>query len=214
MSNLNDFAILSNSDVGKRIPDDFANSETPKFKFNYLVQFKFRSSKPAEEGTLDVATNTFAVRQMGRPTPVIQYQDVNYYGYRTKVATKIDFSTFNISFYDDAPGRAHNIFETYMESVSSLVRISNANNVENGQTIIELPENDFLGPIEHIDLKHFHMKKNTIYRFHNPKITNFMLDELDMTQSEVAAVTMSFVYDAFHILESPRGQGGQNAGRG
>lgn len=215
MPNLDDFVILSNSSgAAKRIPDDFANSEIPKFKFNFLLQFKFRSNAPAVQGSMDVRSNEFAVRQMGRPTPVIQYQDVNYYGFRTKVATRVDFSTFNVTFYDDAPGRAHNIFETYMESVSSLVNIQNANNVESGQTIIELPDSDFLGPIEHIDLKHFHMQKNTIYRFHNPKITNFMLDELDMTQSEVAAVTMSFVYDAFHILESPRGQGGQNSGRG
>lgn len=206
MANLDDFAILSNSsEVSKRIPDGFANDETPKYKFNFLIKFTFRTFNAYNGGQLDVAENGFAIRQMGRPTPVINYQDINYYGFRTKVATKVDFSTFNVTFYDDGPGRAHKIFEEYMKSISSIVNISDSKNVTQGQTIIELPDNDFLGPIEHIDLLHFHQRKNTIYRFHNPKITNIMLDELDMTQSEVSSVTMSFVYDAFHILESPNG---------
>jgi len=197
--------------MDKRIPDDFANTETPKYKFNFLLKFKFRSAPPNTQGTLDINTNTFAVRQMGRPNPVIQYQDVNYYGFRTKVATRTDFSVFNVSFYDDGPGRAHDLFETYMESISSLVKVPNANALAGKQTVIELPDSDFLGPIEHIELIHYHQMKHTRYRFQNPKVTNFLLDELDMTQSEVSTVTLSFVYDSFYIVDSPRGGGTTNA---
>lgn len=202
MPNLNDFAILSNSAVGKRIPDSFANTQTPKYKFNFLIKFEFRSFSARHTGSEDVMTNEFAVKQMGRPNPVINYQDVNYYGFRTKVPTRIDFSVFNVSFYDDGEGRSHSIFEEYMKAISPLVRIENSKNVQGAQTIIELPDDDFLGPIDHIDLIHFHQGKDTIYRFHNPKITNFLLDELDMTQSEVSSVSMAFVYDAFHMIKS------------
>lgn len=209
MDKLGDFAILSESGkFGKLIPDSFANTETPKYKFNFTIKFKYRSGINAYDGNgLDVESNAFAVRQMGRPSPIINYQDVNYYGFRTKVATRTDFSVFNVSFYDDGPGRAHRIFEEYMKAVSPLVKIENANMlpISGAQTIIELPDADYLGPIEHIELKHYHKKNQTIYRFQNPKITNFMLDDLDMTQSEVSSVSLSFVYDAFYMVESPQG---------
>lgn len=208
MASLRDFSILSEGEFGKVIPDSFANSETPKYKFNFTIKFKFRDGISAYDGgSLEVEDNGFAVRQMGRPSPIVNYQDVNYYGFRTKVATRVDFSVFNVSFYDDGPGRAHKIFEEYMKAISSIVTVANASTLpfSGTQTIKELPDSNFLGPIEHVELKHFHQKKETIYRFQNPKITNFMLDELDMTQSEVSSVSLAFVYDSFYIVTSPDG---------
>lgn len=201
---MRDFAILSNdSVVGKKIQDGFANNETPKYKFNFFVKFNFRTGFGGHPGGLSIADNLFALKQMGRPSPIIQYSDINYYGFRTKVATRTDFGVFNLTFYDDGPGRAHNVFETYMSTVSSIVNISSANNLDAGQTITALPDFAGLGPIENITLIHRHAGKDTKYIFQNPKITNFLLDELDMTQSEVTSVNMAFVYDSYYIAESP-----------
>lgn len=201
---MRDFAILSNDrEVGKAIQDGFANNETPKYKFNFFAKFNFRTTEPVHPGGLSIEDNLFAIKQIGRPSPIIQYSDINYYGFRTKVATRTDFGVFNLTFYDDGPGRAHNILETYMATISPLTLVPNANNVISAQTIGHLPDAKELGPIENITLIHRHRGKDTKYIFHNPKITNFLLDELDMTQSEVTSVSMAFIYDTFYIAESP-----------
>jgi len=183
-----------------QIPDKFTTSESPKYKFLFWTKFKFRTESPTHQGTGNVETNAFAIKQMGRPNPIITYQDANYYGYRTKVATKTDFATFNMSFYDDSANRAHDLFEKYMQAVSPITQIGNANNLFGSQTIGELPNDARLGPIEEIELFHGYKGPNkTTYKFMNPRITNIMLDELDMLGSEVASVNLTFVYDSFHV---------------
>lgn len=215
MAEMKDFAILSNdTGVGKKIKDGFANNETPKYKFNFFVKFNFRTSPPAHEGGLSIEDNEFAIKQMGRPSPIIQYADINYYGFRTKVATRTDFGVFNMTFYDDGPGRAHDVFETYMSTISPIVNESSADGITDSQTIGFLPDFTELGPLKNITLIHKHLGKKTEYVFQNPKITNFLLDELDMTQSEVTSVNMAFVYDSFHIAESAaNGRGSNNGAR-
>lgn len=213
MAQMRDFAVLSDdTDVGKKIQDGFANDETPKYKFNFYLQFNFRTGFTGHQGGLSIEDNYFAIRQMGRPSPIVQYADINYYGFRTKVATRTDFGVFNVTFYDDGTGRAHNIFETYMETISPIVRKPDADDISDSQTIGELPNFAGLGPIKNIILLHTHQGRDTKYIFQNPKITNFLLDELDMTQSEVTSVSMAFVYDSYHVLESPARSAGQAGG--
>lgn len=189
----------------RQIKDDFAGVEKPKYKFNYLVQFEYRSLD-AERGGETIQTNPFPVKQMGRPSPIISYQDVNYYGFRTKVATKTDFATFNLSFYDDSSNVAHGIMEEYVRAVSPITRARDANVLRNFNTIGALDSGTELGPIKTVKLHHFYrnkgMRKKTTYYFFNPKVTNFMLDELDMTVSEVSSVTLTFNFDAFRIEQN------------
>lgn len=196
-NNLTQFALDT------KTPDPFSTTEPPKYKFLYTVQFEFRVHKPFHEGNDTMMSNLFAIRQMGRPSPIINYQDANYYGYRTKVATKTDFATFNMSFYDDTQNRAHEIFDKYMEAVSPITQNSNADSLLGLQTIGELEEVAKLGPIKRIILYHAYRgvynPKRTRYEFLNPKVTNVMLDELDMTTSEVSSVTLTFNYDSFTV---------------
>lgn len=181
------------------IPDDFARTEIPKFKFAFFVQFKFRQNAPDHEGTNAWSTNRFAIRQAGRPTPVIEYQPANYYGYRTQVATKITFNTFNISFYDDGNNRAHSLFYNYLQAISPITRYDNASMLDGKRTIG--PIDNRHGVLDHIIVYHNHQGVATEYKYLNPKITNVMLDELDMTTSEVATVNMTFNYDSVYITQ-------------
>lgn len=183
-----------------QIPDKFTTTESPKYKFLFFVKFTFRTASPIHSGTDELTTNAFAVKQAGRPTPVITYQDANYYGYRTKVATKVDFTTINLSFFDDSSNRSHSVFDSYINAVSPIVSINDANNLFDSQTIGALPDGAELGPIKHIEVIHgYKGPSRTTYKFLNPKITNVMLDELDMMGSEVSGVTLTFNYDAFNI---------------
>lgn len=186
------------------INDKFASTESPKLKFNFFVAFTFRSNSPGLQslGGLSLTSNWLALKQTGRITPVINYTDVNYYGYRTKVATKTDFSVLNISMYDDSMNRAHSIVDTYMEAVSPLTTRENAVDVKDYQTIGVLQQGSEMGIIQHIDVLHTSIRENTLYRFHNPKITNILTDELDMTTSDTATISMSFTFDGYKVTKT------------
>jgi len=71
-----------------------------------------------------------ALKTATRPQPTVTFQDVNFYNYRTKIATKVDYGTMVITFYDDIRNRAHDIFDLYLKSVSPIanndIRVNNA----------------------------------------------------------------------------------------
>lgn len=120
------------------IADDFGGADAPKFKFNFTVTIKFRNgipdteaSSPVEGDKIKLLQNmTFALKQATRPNPTINYQDVNFYNYRTKVATRMDYSTMSLTFYDDNKNRAHRVYEQYLKSVSPIANRQNANTLE------------------------------------------------------------------------------------
>jgi hypothetical protein len=201
MAQLQNFLVQNNE--GFSIPDDFAGKDSPKLKFNFGIEFTYRDNAafPQHPGSNSGLTNRFAVKQVGRITPVVNYQDVNLYGFRTKVATKVDFSVLNLTMYDDSGGNSLSVLKKYMETISPIVSEENADMLPSSQTIGPLEDNKELGPIKHIDLYHFHRQGMTQYKFNNPRITNILADELDMTASDIASLTISFNYDSYHIDE-------------
>jgi len=187
------------------IQDKFASNEAPKLKFNFFLKFEFRSINPGRQtsGELNLETNYLPIKTSGRITPVITYKDVNFYGYRSKVATRTDFSVLNVTLYDDTSNRSHSIIEAYMNAVSPL---ANAGGPERStlstlSTIGELDNGSELGVIKKITLLHVGNggASRTQYEFFNPKISNIIADELDMTASEVSLINMAFVYDGYKI---------------
>lgn len=210
---------------GSDILDKFAESESPKLKFNFFVRFSFRTNEggPINEsrsgsrgGGLSLATNLLAVKHATRINPTIEYADVNFYGYRTKVATKTDFGDVTLTFYDDSSNRTHTIIDTYMESVSPLVstnqggtgtsesQLSSRNYLEERQTIGALRNGSELGIIDKIEILHEGVNTLTTYRYANPKIRNIIADDLDMTISEVNTIAMTFTYDAYNVVKEDK----------
>jgi len=185
------------------IKDRFASSESPKLKFNFFVKFEFRSNSPQREslGGLSLETNYLAVKSAGRISPVINYYDVNYYGFRTKVATRTDFTTFNLTLYDDSSQRSHSVVDAYMKAVSPLADAPDADLVRELTTVQALEEGSELGIIKKMTLLHVAQggKKKTQYQFFNPKITNIIADELDMAASDPAFLNITFVYDGYRV---------------
>jgi len=126
--NLSYRAGIANTEQG--VIDKFSTIARPKLKFNFTVTFKFRNPTfiggvggKGDDGTMFDEV-TFALKQASRPNPTIMYQDVNFYNYRTKVATKVDYGTMQLTFYDDVQNNAHNLFEVYLKMISP---IANAN---------------------------------------------------------------------------------------
>jgi len=192
---------------GPDVRDRFATDDSPKLKFNYFVKFDFRYAAPAanSQGGLNLNSNYLALKQTGRITPIITYADVNYYGFRTKVATRTDFSVFNMTLYDDSANRAHSIIDAYMEAVSPLTTVTDPGLVREQQTIGALQSGSELGVIKEITVKQKSINQDTTYRFYNPKITNIMADELDMTVSDASTISMSFVFDGYNVIKSDTG---------
>lgn len=115
------------SGAERDIADDFGGTQQPKLKFNFTVSIKFREPIriPGIGNTEDEIMDemTFALKQAARPNPTIVYQDINYYNYRTKVATRTDFGTMQLTFYDDNQNLAHNLFERYLKSISPIANL-------------------------------------------------------------------------------------------
>lgn len=188
--------------------DNFGGLDYPKYKFNYTIQFVLaRDVTLKEVGSTEMAEMKFAVKTASRPKPAIDYQDANFYNFRTKVAVKTDYGVASITFYDDNKNRAHDILQNYLQAVSPISNFQSSNNLDtNGQSStasIGPLRRDRHGPITAIILTHHYNNGNgaarKTYTYRNPKIINFEFDELDMTASEVSTITMNFNYDTVNI---------------
>lgn len=206
------------------IPDQPAGiSGRPKLRFLFTASFIFRNGAlqrqiEGAEGNLvgndDMARMAFQLKQATRPNISVNYVDTNFYGYRTKIATKTDYGVVNLSFYDDPSDKAHSILTSYLRTISPISRVSNANLLGSSpfrtNTIGALQNSAALGPLEMIRVNHFYLGpdndkrivyKKDVYEYLNPKLQNFTYDELDMSVSDVNTITMSFNFDTVYITE-------------
>lgn len=197
------------------VPDRMSTHEHPKLKFNFTVQFFFRENVPSEQGSDVVADMAFAAKQATRPTPNVVLQDVNFYNFRTKVSTRLDYGTVTVTFYDDAANKAHNLYKNYLNALSPVSRSTSLAGVDNldinGQdgtaSVGPLSANRH-GIIRRIRVtQHYRngpdkTERAVHYDYLNPKVVNMILDELDMSQNDVNLVTMTFVYDSVVITEA------------
>ena len=121
----------------KTVPDDFGGSGRPKLKFMYTVSFQYRDEMvrrlrdprattsfggagDASFGADQLGEMSFGIKSATRPNPTVNFTDVNFYNYRTKIATKVEYGTMTLMFYDDIKNTAHNIYELYLKSISPI----------------------------------------------------------------------------------------------
>jgi len=210
---------------GSEIATKFAGTGHPKLKFLFTAKFIFRSNSPSVVGAEDLHAMDFDLRQASRPAPNIIYQDANFYNFRTKIATKVDFGQATIVMYDDITNKAHDIYKTYLETVSPIAnqQVAAAGTLEDGglgaSSSVAPLENKY-GILSSITTTHHYQSyagngsvipKKTHYRYLNPKFVNMTLDELDMGLSEPNTITMNFIYDSVNI-ENESGGGGGSGG--
>ena len=191
---------------GKDIPDNFLAGEAPKLKFNWTIQFN-DAETGIDGSTKDMASNFFAAKTADRPKPQIEYQDINQYNFRTKVATKTDYGSCTATFYDDASNHAHSLLTKYLKHVSPIANTSGADGLDTYQQNSSIgPLTRNLGAWKSIVLTHYYVRNNSVqstqYTYLNPKIQAFDFGNVDMTQSDTTEVTITFVYDSVFIDES------------
>lgn len=196
------------------VPDRMSTFNHPKLKFNFTVQFFFRQNAPREQGSDDVADMSLAAKQATRPNPSVILQDANFYNFRTKIRTRVDYGTCTVTLYDDATNDAHNIFKSYLNAISPISNDAVGGAVDNLDTLGQSTASS-TGPltanrhgvIRKIRVTHHYRsgpsskERKIHYDYLNPKVVNFVLDELDMSQSDVNTITMTFSYDSVVMIQ-------------
>ena len=187
----------------------FASFSHPKLKFNFSMRITLRVPVGGDLvlGSGSMQDMDIPLKTATRPQPNVVMQDVNYYNYRTKVATKVDYGTATVVMYDDGDGKAHDIYTTYMRAISPASSVTDDTLIHNpasvpfgGMSSLGALPNNPNGIIKSLSVYHHYISRGrqhrTEYKYINPKILSFDLDELNMSESDVSCVGMTFAYDS------------------
>ena len=98
----------------------------PKHRFLFKVEFTFA---PAYQKFGNDARKVFeySVKQIDRPTVTFDYEEVNFYNYRTQVLKRINYQPLNMEFYDDQQNEVLSFFEEYRRAHSPMARMKTLN---------------------------------------------------------------------------------------
>ncbi len=187
----------------------------PKHKFMFVVEFQFNDGFKEDYSHLNFA---FVVKRTTRPNINFEYEDVNYYNFRSKVLKKSEFQNMTMTFYDDMKDQALKFYNEYLQSISPVARTGidghRALFEESGMTFTNKGDNavnsasiQAVGDttktiIDYCQLYHIVQGGNNvdIYRFDNPRFQALQLDDLDMTDGGTGTeVTVEFNYDGLEI---------------
>lgn len=198
----------------------------PKHKFMFVVEFVLNA--PYAQDFFNTSAGTpshdelaFVVKRAARPNISFEYEEVNFYNFRSKILKRHEYQPIAMSFYDDHQSGGLWFMNEYLRQISPLSRngepSAQANFEPSGMTFDDpsiltagtsslLDNGDGSGSpktiINHIKLYHVYQggKLCDVYTFAAPKITEWQLDELDMTQTgDGTELSFTFAYDALNI---------------
>ncbi len=235
-------------EVGKNIVDPFLENNAPntepvvacsaspyamdlislgvKFKFLFVVEFNFNP----QYLNLKNVSPAFVVKTADRPSVQYEYEDINMYNFRTKVAKKATFAPLTMSFYDDEQNHATAFYNAMLRAMTPISNaVGNQFFEENGMAFGELGVDSVgadspsqgvpvyahsasIGPmlgnntsvIDSITLHHVYMGGRRVnrYTFHRPRVLNMTLDQMDMTNGDTTELRMEFAYDGIEIVNN------------
>jgi len=194
-----------------------------KFKFLFVVEIKFYT----EYANLLGIEPSFVVKTSDRPSVVYEYEDINMYNFRTKVAKKSTFTPISMSFHDDEHNRAMSFYNAMQRLMTPLANHLTPTMYENSgmdfhdigvdatgkdagaQGIGTMDHAASIGPllgsntsiIQSINLYHVYFggAKVNEYKFINPRILSMNLDGMDMSAGETSELKIEFAYDNVEI---------------
>lgn len=223
--------LLTRSGVGDQpvadssfsIAPDFGGLDAPKSKFLFTMVVGIRNSAfSANPGDQRLTEIQYSLKTASRPAPTFDFQDVNYYNYRTKVQTKIDYGTFTVVMYDDQSDVANDLFVNYLKSVSPIANLPGSFSDNLGKEDLDSFEfsrggssnyssagalRNARGHLSYIKVFHYYYKnvggelqpEAIVYEYLNPKLSAVQYDELSMSDSEPSTISLTFNFDSVHI---------------
>lgn len=214
---------------GEWNPTDYAVdliTYQPKHRWMFRVLFEM---EPSFSNLIKNRKDVFqyVIKHIDRPKITFDYEEVNYYNYRTKVLKQIHHDPLGMTFIDDIQDEAHSFFRTYMMSYSPIMRSWNS-----GQSLDQLEKAGFnftdhngtstdsairgvladgkINPIKSITLIQYfgHASASNTFRFINPRIVSFSYDEAHHEGGDNGNhITMQFDYDAMVIEKAENANG-------
>ena len=100
----------------------------PKFKFLFVVQFDYND--PYRSTDLRKNSVSFVIKSSTRPKVNFEYDDINYYNFRSKVIKQTKYEEMSMKFYDDNKNQAMNFFTSYLKVMSPIANM-NSNEAPN-----------------------------------------------------------------------------------
>lgn len=246
--------------IGKSVLDPFLESNAPntepvvscsaspyamdlislgvKFKFLFVVEFHFN---PEYQNLVNVSP-AFVVKTADRPSIAYEYEDINMYNFRTKVAKKSTFAPLTMSFYDDEQNHATAFYNAMMRLMSPVTNArSSGFYEEDGMNFGQLEQDTIgtdagaqgipsyvhsasIGPmlgnntsiIDAITLHHVYRGGQRVnrYTFHRPRVLNMTLDQMDMSSGDSSELRLEFAYDSIEITNNdPSAMNGRSDGK-
>ena len=190
----------------------------PKHKFMFVVEFVF-STPYQYMNTEDFA---FVIKRTTRPNITFEYEDINYYNFRTKVLKKSEYQNMQMTFYDDMIDNTLRFYNNYLRVISPIstdetvgdgkgefyeeagmtFNINEAVNSASSRQVSTIDNPNVKTIIDHIKLYHIIEAGQFVdtYIFDNPRLAEMNLDELDMTDGSAGTeVTIGFNFDGLSI---------------
>lgn len=96
----------------------------PKHKYMFVVEFVF---KRPHQGTFQNLEFAFVVKRTTRPQIQFEYEEVNYYNFKTKVPKRSEYQPMTMTFYDDMRSNVLQFYNNYLRIISPISRIEVAN---------------------------------------------------------------------------------------
>jgi hypothetical protein len=183
----------------------------PKFKFMFVMEF-IMSSQYIQD-FIDLKT-AFVVKRAQRPTVNFEYEDINYYNFRTKVVKRSEYQPLQLTFYDDMLGNALKFYNRYLQIISPISRGHGNRSTFEERGMSFDPDNisatASIGAVgdtaqtilRQINLYHIVNGGRQVdrYQFDSPRFQVITLDDLDMTDGSTGTeVTLEFNYDRLFI---------------
>lgn len=197
-----------------------------KFKFLFVVEFNFNP----QYLNLREVSPAFVVKTADRPSVQYEYEDINMYNFRSKVAKKGTFAPLTMSFYDDEQNHAVAFYNALLRAMSPITNtVGNSfyesTGMEFGELGVDMIGTDSpsqgvpiyshaatIGPllgnntsiIDSITLHHVYMGGQRVnkYTFHRPRIINMALDQMDMASGDTSELRLEFAYDNIEIVNN------------
>lgn len=178
---------------------DDLNAHHPKFKFLFKVKFDGFPGQGTDASR--AGEFYYFVHKVDRPKVVFNHQDVNYYNFRSRVLTSMQFTPMSMTFLDEIGNSVNFMFQRYLEATSGMA--SGGYGIDSGFGASSSTKPYKRGyshgkkiTVEQIFANGTHSNR---FIFLNPRIETFELDELSMEESAGSMATITFTYDALSM---------------
>lgn len=198
----------------------------PKHNFMFMVEFVFQPDY-ADLGfdNADKAQTIkfqYLCRSFQRPDITIEYEDVNMYNFRTKVAKKVTYAPVMVKMYDDIKNSTMEFAEKYLKAMSPIANVApessglmeyHGQNYGKGYKPRSGPtlpggtgslgglinnNNTILRLVNVYHVFAFGKKVNS-YTLINPKIQRMVMSDFSMEEQEAATLELELSYDSYYI---------------